>query len=56
MKTAALALRARDEGLTGILGQVMNMPVTCHPHHFPKDKYEFTSYEQNADAPVLPRR
>jgi hypothetical protein len=32
---------------------VLNVPVTCHPDHFPKDKYEFTSWEQNAQAPLL---
>jgi acetyl esterase/lipase len=50
---AVLSLRARDEGLSGIIGQVLNVPVTCHPDHFPKDKYEFTSWEQNAQAPLL---
>jgi len=39
--------------VTGIVGQVLNIPVTCHPKHFPKDKYEYTSYEQNKNASVI---
>lgn len=49
-----MAQKCRDEGVSGILGQVLNIPVTCHPHLFPKDKYEFTSWEQNKDAAQLP--
>lgn len=52
-EAAALALRARDEGLEGIIGQVLNIPATCHPRHFPVSKYEFGSYKQNADAPIV---
>jgi len=50
---AAIALRARDEGLGGIIGQVLNIPVTCHPKLFPVEKYEYNSYVQNKDAPVV---
>lgn len=52
-KAAALALHARDEGVTGIIGQVLNIPVTCHPDLFPRDKYKYTSFEDNRDAPIL---
>ncbi|KKZ68834.1 hypothetical protein EMCG_00005 [[Emmonsia] crescens] len=43
---ASLALKARDEGVTGILGQVLNMPMICHPDFFPQDKYEYKSWDE----------
>ncbi|KAL3440690.1 alpha/beta hydrolase fold-domain-containing protein [Aspergillus insuetus] len=49
----ALALKDRDEGIGAILGQVLNFPDTCHPAYFPKDKYVYSSPEQNKDAPIL---
>jgi acetyl esterase/lipase len=48
-----IAQIARDEGITGIIGQVLNIPVTCHPDYFPVSKYEYNSYVQNADAPIV---
>ena len=51
---AVLAQVARDEGDSGIIGQVLNGPVTCHPKYFPKEKFEYTSWEQNKDASILP--
>ncbi|KAL3486462.1 Alpha/Beta hydrolase protein [Aspergillus germanicus] len=48
----ALALKDRDEGINSILGQVLNFPDTCHPAYFPKDKYMYSSPEQNKDASV----
>ncbi|CAI6094598.1 unnamed protein product [Clonostachys chloroleuca] len=51
--TAALALLARDNGITGILAQILHFPIICHPKFFPRDKYEFGSYMQNANASVL---
>ena len=44
---------ARDEKVSGIIGQILNIPVTCHPDVFPRDKYEYGSYEQNKDASVV---
>lgn len=44
---------AREEKVSGILGQVLNIPVTCHPQHFPTEKYEYGSYDQNKDASVV---
>lgn len=44
---------ARDDGITGIIGQVLHFPAICHPKFFPRDKYEFGSYIQNADNCVL---
>lgn len=52
--TAVTAQMARDQGGLGVIGQVVNIPVTCHPKFFPKDEYEYESYEQNKDAPMLP--
>lgn len=53
VKAAVLALMTRDENVSGVVGQVLNVPVTCHPKHFPADKYEHGSYQQNKDAPVV---
>ncbi|KAI1610380.1 alpha/beta hydrolase fold-3 domain-containing protein [Exophiala viscosa] len=51
---AILAQKARDEGVKGIVGQVLNIPVTCHPKLFPKDKYKYTSFDvDNFDAPII---
>ncbi|OAX85412.1 hypothetical protein ACJ72_00223 [Emergomyces africanus] len=51
-KAASLALKARDEGVTGILGQVLNMPMICHPDFFPRDKYEYKSWDENKEEAV----
>ncbi|KAL2866078.1 Alpha/Beta hydrolase protein [Aspergillus lucknowensis] len=50
---AALALKDGDEGIGAIFGQVLNIPDTWHPTHFPKDRFEYYSPEQNKDAPIL---
>jgi acetyl esterase/lipase len=51
---AVLPIMARDLGNHGIVGQVLNSPVLCHPNFFPKDKgYEYNSFEQNANSAVL---
>ncbi|KAK4989958.1 hypothetical protein LTR50_002869 [Elasticomyces elasticus] len=50
---SVLAQMVRDEKVSGIVGQVLNIPVTCHPKHFPADKYEYGSYQQNKDASVI---
>jgi acetyl esterase len=42
---AVLSQQAREHDLK-ISGVILNVPVTCHPDYFPKDKYESTSYEQ----------
>jgi acetyl esterase/lipase len=43
----------RDERVSGVIGQILNIPVTCHPAFFPKSKYEYFSYSQNKDASVI---
>ncbi|RYP69405.1 hypothetical protein DL770_008242 [Monosporascus sp. CRB-9-2] len=50
---AALALEIRDNGITGIVAQILHFPIICHPKFFPRDKYEFGSYVQNSDNCVL---
>ncbi|EXJ84559.1 hypothetical protein A1O3_05228 [Capronia epimyces CBS 606.96] len=50
---AVLAQKARDEGVSGLVGQILNIPVTCHPKLFPSDKYEYGSYQQNKDSTVV---
>ncbi|KAI1413154.1 alpha/beta-hydrolase [Hypoxylon sp. FL1857] len=52
-RAAVLAIMARDDGITGIIGQILHFPAVCHPKFFPRDKYEFGSYIQNADNCVL---
>lgn len=44
---------ARDQNESGIIGQILNIPVTCHPAFFPRDKYEYGSFEQNGNASVV---
>jgi len=51
--SAVLSQKARDENFSGIIGQILNIPVTCHPKHFPADKYEYGSYQQNKDSSVV---
>ena len=29
-----------------VAGVILNVPVTCHPKFFPRERYEYTSYEQ----------
>ncbi|KAL4882113.1 alpha/beta hydrolase fold-domain-containing protein [Aspergillus karnatakaensis] len=50
---AALALKDRYDGIGAVFGQVLNIPDTCHPAHFPRDKFEYYSPEQNRDAPIM---
>jgi len=52
-KAAALVLRSRSEGTPGILGQILNIPVTCHPKCFPVSKYPYLSYTQNVNSPIV---
>lgn len=50
-----MAIMARDQNVTGIVGQILNFPVICHPKHFASlaSKYELASYIQNADDSIL---
>ncbi|KAF4340899.1 AB hydrolase superfamily [Fusarium beomiforme] len=50
---ASLALDCLEDGITGVIAQVLHFPATCHPKFFPKDKYEYGSYIQNHDDAVL---
>ncbi|KAI1135988.1 alpha/beta-hydrolase [Hypoxylon sp. FL0543] len=50
---AVLAIMARDDGITGIVGQVLHFPALCHPKFFPRDRYEYGSFVQNAENCVL---
>lgn len=52
-QAAAVAIEARNQGITGIVAQILHFPQVCHPKFFPKDRYEFGSYIQNAHASVL---
>ncbi|KAH8896920.1 lipase esterase family protein [Thozetella sp. PMI_491] len=53
IQAAALAQVVREKEIPGIIGQILNIPVTCHPAHFPSSRYEYHSYEQNAGSPIL---
>lgn len=55
-QAASVALKARDKGTTGIVGQVLDFPMTCHPKLYPQGgggRLELRSYEQNADATTI---
>ncbi|KAG9240254.1 lipase [Calycina marina] len=50
---AVLAQTALREHVSGIIGQVLNIPVTCHPTFFPHDEFELNSYRQNASGSIV---
>ncbi|KAI1311238.1 alpha/beta hydrolase fold-domain-containing protein [Xylaria venustula] len=50
---AVLSIMTRDDGISGIIAQVLHFPSSCHPKFLPHDRYEFGSYIQNADNCVL---
>jgi hypothetical protein len=56
-KAACIAIKAKQEGFTGIVAQSLVFPVTCHPKFFSqvpnKEKYELLSYVQNHDAAIV---
>ena len=43
---------ARDEGVTGVVGQILSYPITVHPKFAPKDKYEYGSWQQNHNSSI----
>ncbi|KAB5518200.1 Alpha/Beta hydrolase protein [Coniochaeta sp. 2T2.1] len=55
--SAVMALMARDAPIPGIVGQILNFPITCHPRYFAslsKNRgYELASYVQNRDDSLL---
>jgi acetyl esterase/lipase len=51
-KATVIARIARDEGVNGIIGQILNIPVTCHPDHYPSG-HKNSSYKENMDAPIV---
>ncbi|KAI8258750.1 hypothetical protein K4K58_003135 [Colletotrichum sp. SAR11_239] len=53
VSAAALAIECRDNGITGVIAQVLHFPIICHPKFFPREKYEYGSYIQNNDNPVI---
>ncbi|KAI1842263.1 hypothetical protein JX265_006890 [Neoarthrinium moseri] len=54
---ACIAIKARNEGLSGIVAQSLVFPVTCHPKYFSqvpsKEDYELLSYIQNYNAGIV---
>ncbi|KAI1193020.1 alpha/beta hydrolase fold-domain-containing protein [Nemania serpens] len=50
---AVLAILARDDGVTGIVAQVLHFPGFCHPKFYPTDEFEIGSHIQNAENAVL---
>ncbi|KAL8392952.1 hypothetical protein RB595_002950 [Gaeumannomyces hyphopodioides] len=50
---ASVAVKARDKGVTGIVGQVLDFPMTCHPKFYPQGPLELKSYEQNSEATTI---
>ncbi|KAI9761795.1 MAG: hypothetical protein M1835_008114 [Candelina submexicana] len=54
---AAMTQRALRQGdSTGLVGQILNIPATCHPKHFPTDKYELNSYKSLENVPMMPAK
>ncbi|KAH8703863.1 lipase esterase family protein [Talaromyces proteolyticus] len=51
--STVLALKFRNLSIPGIIGQILNIPVTCHPACFPQGKYEYISYKQNKNSPIV---
>ena len=43
---AAISLMVRDAGSPKISGLVLNVPIDCHPPHFPKHLYELDTYKR----------
>ena len=50
---AAVALKACEENVEGIIGQVLILPATCHYAHYPSDKYELASFDEFSGTPLL---
>jgi acetyl esterase/lipase len=49
----ALMASFSETKTSGIIGQILNYPVTCHLQHYPSGKYKLSSMEENANAPML---
>ncbi|KAF2841600.1 hypothetical protein M501DRAFT_929254 [Patellaria atrata CBS 101060] len=45
----AVTLKARDEAMKEIKGQILLIPNTCHYRYHPKDKYELESLHSEGD-------
>ncbi len=52
-QAGVLTQMARDQSMSGIIRQVLNVPVTCHPKHFPSEKYKYGNYQQKKDASIM---
>jgi hypothetical protein len=47
---------ARDKGVSGVIPEVLNFPVTCHPKYMKGDlakKHKLSRCVQNHDASVV---
>ncbi|UPL03680.1 hypothetical protein LCI18_014614 [Fusarium solani-melongenae] len=51
--TAVLAQRARETKKVSFCGQILRIPLVVHPKAQPAG-LDFSSYQENADAPILP--
>ncbi|KAJ3464194.1 hypothetical protein MRS44_008980 [Fusarium solani] len=51
--TAVLAQRARETKQVSFCGQILRIPLVVHPKAQPAE-LDFSSYQENADAPILP--
>ncbi len=40
-QAAMLAIRPRDEGFHGIIDQILNIPLACHPELFPQGQHAY---------------
>jgi hypothetical protein len=50
-----MSLMARDQNVHGIVAQILNFPIICHPAHFASlsSRYELASYAQNEHDSLL---
>ncbi|RFU78357.1 esterase lipase thioesterase [Trichoderma arundinaceum] len=52
-QASVVTIMAREEGIKGIIAQVLTFPITCHPKFFPTERYEMGSYQQNRSSSVV---
>jgi acetyl esterase/lipase len=50
--SAAISLKAKEQMLQGIIGQILIIPATCHYAHYPP-KYELESCNAFSGTPLL---
>lgn len=39
--------------MSGVIGQILNFPATCHPQYYPTEKYKLESTVENANESIV---